>query len=67
MRLFAPKMLNYAAKKTEQHLKKKFDEFAQQNSGNPENKEKAYPNKKTDLKANPSKKVGEYIDFEEVD
>jgi len=67
VRLFAPKILNYAAKKTEQHLKKKFEEFSQKNSGNTVNKDKAYQKKKTALKANPAKKVGEYIDFEDVD
>jgi len=41
-RLFAPKIINYAAKKTESHFKQAFEGFE------PE-------------------KVGEYIDFEELD
>ncbi|MGJ8659182.1 DUF4834 family protein [Cellulophaga fucicola] len=64
VRLFAPKMMNYAAKKTEEHLKKKFEQFAQDSNQNTTN---STTTKKDKLKSNPSKKVGEYIDFEEVE
>ncbi|SFW18290.1 DUF4834 family protein [Cellulophaga fucicola] len=64
VRLFAPKMMNYAAKKTEEHLKKKFEQFAQDSNQNTTN---STTTKKDKFKSNPSKKVGEYIDFEEVE
>ncbi|MDO6491571.1 MAG: DUF4834 family protein [Cellulophaga sp.] len=68
VRLYAPKMMNYAAKKTEEHLKKKFEQFSQNpNQGNPNTTQSSASKKKTKFKSNPSKKVGEYIDFEEVE
>jgi len=68
-RLLAPRMMGYAAKKTEEHLKKKFEQFAeQQNTGNTnKNSTKNTTTNKKDLKSNPTKKVGEYIDFEEIE
>lgn len=53
VRLFAPKMMNYAAKKTEEHLKKKFEQFAQDSNQNTTN---STTTKKDKLKSNPSKK-----------
>ncbi|ADY30542.1 MULTISPECIES: DUF4834 family protein [Cellulophaga] len=69
IRLYAPKMMNYAAKKTEEHLKKKFEEFAQNPNQGYTNTtdESSSKTNKTKFKSNPSKKVGEYIDFEEVE
>lgn len=68
-RLLAPKMMGYAAKKAESHLKKKFEQFAEQQHTGYANKDTAKKNttNKKDLKSNPAKKVGEYIDFEEIE
>ena len=67
LRWFAPKLFVYAAKRTEQHFKAKFQEFQR-----PTSEEKQYEgavsvDKKPKQKTNPSKKVGEYIDFEEIE
>lgn len=60
---FAPKILSYAAKKTEQHFKQQFGGHTMENQ-----RQEPKPDKKTfNKKSNPSKKVGEYIDFEEIE
>jgi len=64
---FAPKMFRYAAKKTEEHFKEKFEGFAAQNGQNEEHIGDVIIDKKTTKKKNTSKTVGEYIDFEEID
>ncbi|WP_430906928.1 DUF4834 family protein [Maribacter sp. 2-571] len=64
VRMFAPKILGYAAKKTEQHFREKFEGFQdvrQQQEG------EVTITTKSDRKHDSSEKVGEYIDFEEVD
>jgi hypothetical protein len=63
-KLFAPKILNYAAKKTESHFREAFDN---QRPINQEEDENVIINKKPSRKKNDSEKVGEYIDFEELD
>ncbi|WP_405397876.1 DUF4834 domain-containing protein [Maribacter sp. Asnod2-G09] len=63
-KLFAPKILNYAAKKTESHFREAFDN---QRPFNQEEEESVIINKKPSRKKNDSEKVGEYIDFEELD
>ena len=67
IKLFAPKLLNYAGKKAEQHFREKFEGFgnAQQNKTTSEGDVIIDSNK--NKKSNSSKKVGEYIDFEEID
>jgi hypothetical protein len=67
LKLFAPKILNYAGKKAEQYFKEKFEGFGpqQQSQSTPEG-DVIIETKQT-KKSNPSKKVGEYIDFEEID
>lgn len=67
MRLFAPKILNYAAKKTESHFRKTFEGFDQGSNSNEEQVGDVIINKKSARKKNNSEKVGEYIDFEEID
>ncbi|MBC8768900.1 DUF4834 family protein [Arenibacter sp. BSSL-BM3] len=64
---FAPRMFRYAAKKTEEHFKEKFEGFAQQNNPNEEQIGDVIIEKKTTKKKNTSKNVGEYIDFEEIE
>lgn len=63
-RLFAPKILNYAAKKTESHFRQAFDN---ERPFNEQEDESVIINKKTTRKKKDSEKVGEYIDFEELD
>ncbi|MCK0145644.1 DUF4834 family protein [Arenibacter sp. F26102] len=64
---FAPRMFRYAAKKTEEHFKEKFEGFAEQNNKNEEQIGDVIIEKKTTKKKNTSKNVGEYIDFEEIE
>jgi len=64
VRLFAPKILSYAAKKTESHFKQAFDN---QRTSTEEKVGDVIINKKPSKKKNDSEKVGEYIDFEELD
>lgn len=66
-RWFAPKIFSYAAKKTEAHFRSKFEEFQEQHSGHQQSENGTTTHKKSKFKTNPSKKVGEYIDFEEID
>lgn len=68
IKLFAPKILNYAGKKAEQHIREKFQGFntQQQSQSNKEQGDVIIDNNTT-KKSNSSKKVGEYIDFEEID
>jgi len=63
-KLFAPKILNYAAKKTESRFREAFDN---QRPYNQEEDENVIIKKKSSRKKNDSEKVGEYIDFEELD
>ena len=71
VKMFAPKIFGYAAKKTEEHFKEKFGEFAQQNQRNEERVGDVIidknPSKKNTSKNDTSNKVGDYIDFEEID
>jgi hypothetical protein len=67
VRLFAPKLLNYAAKKTEAHFKQAFEGFDNQRTSKEEKVGDVFVNKKTSKKKDDSEKVGEYIDFEELD
>lgn len=66
-KLFAPKIINYAAKKTEAHFKERFGDFTNPNAGPEEEVGDVIVEKKTSKKTNDSEKVGDYIDFEEID
>lgn len=71
VKMFAPKIFGYAAKKTAAHFKEKFGQFSQQNPPNEERVgdviiDKKPPRTKTS-DDNTSEKVGDYIDFEEID
>ena len=66
-KLFAPKILNYAAKKTEAHFKEKFGDFTNQSTTQQEQVGDVIIDKRPTKKANASEKVGDYIDFEEID
>ncbi|WP_127136576.1 DUF4834 family protein [Flagellimonas oceanensis] len=66
MKWLAPKLLNYAVKKTNERFSQQFGNA--QDFGNEAPKEgETSISKKPPRKSNPSKKVGEYIDFEEID
>jgi len=66
-KIFAPKIINYAAKKTEAHFKEQFGNFNQQNTATEERVGDVIIDKKPTRKNASSEKVGDYIDFEEID
>lgn len=67
-RLFAPKIINYAAKKTEAHFKEQFGQFKQQSPSHGEERVgDVIIEKKPTKKSTTSENVGDYIDFEEID
>jgi len=66
-RLLAPKLINYAAKKTESRFKEAFEGFEQQANSYKKDDGDVIINKKSTTKKRDSEKVGEYIDFEELD
>ena len=66
LKWLAPKLLNYAVKKTNERFGQQFGN--PQDFDNSQTKEgETIISKKPPRKSNPSKKVGEYIDFEEID
>ena len=66
LKWLAPKLLNYAMQKTEERFGQQFGQFYE---GSPQQTKegKTSVHKSRNPKSNPSKKVGEYIDFEEID
>ena len=66
-KMFAPRIINYAAKKTESHFKQAFEGFGQPQSEQEEQVGDVIIKKKSAERKMDSEKVGEYIDFEEVD
>ncbi|WP_350288675.1 DUF4834 family protein [uncultured Croceitalea sp.] len=66
LKWLAPKLFNYAVKKTEERFGQQFGNF-QDSNGQSQSKRQSTANKKSRPKSNPSKKVGEYIDFEEIE
>ena len=62
----APKLFNYAIKKTQQRFGQEFGNY-QDFGKKSDNEGEGVNSKKPFKKSNPSKKVGEYIDFEEID
>jgi len=67
VKLFAPKILNYAAKKTEAHFKERFGDFTGQNTAQEEQVGDVIIDKRPTKKKSTSEKVGDYINFEEID
>ncbi|MCK0159462.1 DUF4834 family protein [Muricauda sp. F6463D] len=63
----APKILNYAVKKTSERFGQQFGGNPQDYDNEPTREGETFVSKKPFPKSNPSKKVGEYIDFEEID
>lgn len=67
-RMLAPKIINYAAKKTEAHFKEQFGQFHQQPPSQGEDRVgDVIIEKKPAKKGATSENVGDYIDFEEID
>lgn len=67
VKLFAPKLLNYAGRKAEKHFREKFEGFNNQQQTKTTTEGDVIIDAKNTKKSNSSKKVGEYIDFEEID
>ena len=67
IKLFAPKLLNYAGKKAEKHFREKFEGFGAQEQEKTTSEGDIIIDSKTTKKSKSSNKVGEYIDFEEID
>jgi len=66
-RWFAPKIFSYAAKKTEERFREKFEGFTNQPKSNDEHMGDIIIDKKPTKQNTTSNKVGEYIEFEELD
>jgi len=64
---FGPKIFSYAAKKTEERFRENFKGFADQQKTNEEQICDVIIYKKPTKQNTDSKKVGEYIEFEELD
>ncbi|MGB5820013.1 MAG: DUF4834 family protein [Saonia sp.] len=66
-RWFAPKLFGFAARKAEAHFRERFGEFGAHTTANEQHVGDVIINKNTAKKSDTSKKVGDYIDFEEID
>ncbi|MDT0539570.1 MULTISPECIES: DUF4834 family protein [Croceitalea] len=66
LKWLAPRIFNYAVKKTEERFGQQFGNY-QDFGSNARTEGETSVNKHGKPKSNPSKKVGEYIDFEEID
>ncbi|MBT2160712.1 DUF4834 family protein [Zobellia barbeyronii] len=69
VKMFAPKIFGYAARKTQEHFSEKFGDFAQQGYGQAPTDQsgEVIIDKKPSRKNSSNNKVGDYIDFEEID
>lgn len=67
LKIFAPKILNYAGKKAEKHFREKFEGFGTQQQTKTTDDGDVIIKSNTSKNPKASKKVGEYIDFEEID
>lgn len=67
LKIFAPKILNYAGKKAEKHFREKFEGFNTQQQAKTTDEGDVIIKSNTSKNPKASKKVGEYIDFEEID
>lgn len=65
--MFAPKVFGYAARKTEEHFKERFGGFENFNRTQEEQVGDVIIDKHAAKHGKESQKVGEYIDFEEID
>lgn len=65
-RLFMPFFLKFVAKKAEERFGGQFSQFQQQKKQNPKKEGEVTIDKMPKSKSS-NKKVGEYVDFEEID
>jgi hypothetical protein len=66
-RWFAPKILSFAAKKAEKYFQEKFGTYQGEGPGDEEILGNRNAHSSSSNKKNTSEKVGEYIDFEEIE
>ena len=66
LKWLAPKLLNYAVQKTERRFQEQFGQY-QRTEPHQKAEGETTVHKGRNPKSNPSKKVGEYIDFEEIE
>ncbi|SIS56657.1 protein of unknown function [Zobellia uliginosa] len=67
VKMFAPKIFGYAARKTQEHFNEKFGGFAQQEQARQERVGDVIIEKKPSKGSRSNNQVGDYIDFEEVE
>ncbi len=67
LKMFAPRILGYAAKKTEERFRERFGDFGDFGPRPSQENDNVIINKNNNKKRESSQKVGEYIDFEEID
>ena len=70
VKIFGPRILKYAAKKTQERFKDAFDKqngFSEQNTNTSEGDISVENPRPASKKFNKSKPVGDYIDFEEIE
>ena len=65
-RIFAPRVLNYAVKKSEERFQGQFTGYSN-SSQKPQNEGETTVHRQPNSSRKSSKKVGEYIDFEEIE
>ncbi|MGB5378191.1 DUF4834 family protein [Muriicola sp.] len=66
-RWLAPKVFNYAAKKTERHFREAFEQANMGGNTRDQNVQDLHNSQKSNNTRTSSKEVGEYIDFEEIE
>ncbi len=66
-RLFAPQLFRYAAKKTEKHFRERFGGFADFDTAKSNQEGDVIIKEKPSKKSSSNEKVGDYIDFEEIE
>ncbi|NNJ89319.1 MAG: DUF4834 family protein [Eudoraea sp.] len=66
-RWLAPRVFNYAAKKTERHFREAFEQANMRGNTSNQKVHDLHNSNKTTGSKGSSKDVGEYIDFEEIE
>jgi hypothetical protein len=66
-RWLAPKVFNYAAKKTERHFREAFERANMGGNAGEQKVQDLHNSQKSNSSRTSSKEVGEYIDFEEIE
>lgn len=67
VKMFAPKILGYAAKKTEQHFRDRFGDMADLHNTQQTPGGEVIIEKKSKPRSDNAQNVGDYIDFEEIE